>query len=171
MLSKFSISSLFSYVSIFSLLSLFFVSLLPLLGFVDLVSIIVEFSCHSWSCDRNAELPGVCSLMYNVWLPLHCCTWWNQFGCCGSQSIPSMLLFAEYVCDYCCSNHFSAFFQVSLFYRVWFPSLPVCWCGSSLNSIQFFSWNFRMKQFSSTWEEILFFLTQLLPSSLWKVLP
>jgi hypothetical protein len=24
------------------------------------------------------------------------------FGCCGSQSIPSMLLFAEYACDYCC---------------------------------------------------------------------
>jgi hypothetical protein len=48
--------------------------------------------------------------------------------------------------------------------------LPVCWCGSSLNFIQF-NWNFRMKQFSSTLEEILFFLTQLLPSSLWKVLP
>jgi hypothetical protein len=95
-----------------------------LLGFPDLANILAVF-----------PLPPVLwqklSMLDNVWHDLPATvrqSWWSQWGCYGSQSLPYMLLkVSEHASIvHCCSISSSALFLFSLCLRVGFLLVPVC---------------------------------------------
>ncbi len=106
-------------VSLFSSYSLVWFFSLILCSFFFLVSLVFPFSFRfSWS-NIPAVFPLLpflwqkLSMLDNVWHDLPDTvrqSWWIQWGCYGSCSLPCMLLFkvSECACDCCCGSHSSS---------------------------------------------------------------